>query len=75
MKSSAGNAISGFIFGAAIGLAAGLLFTPRSGDETRKKLNDKAKEYTDDVTKKLSDKIDNLREHVNEIGNEPKSNK
>ncbi len=73
MKDSTGKALSGFIFGAAIGVAAGLLFAPRSGEETRKRLQDKAKEYTDDVTQKLSDKIDNLREHVTEAGEEVKS--
>ncbi len=73
MKESTGKALSGFIIGAAVGLAAGILFAPRSGEETRKRIQDKAKEYTDDATQKLSDKIDKLREHVSEAGKEVKS--
>lgn len=73
MKESTGNTVAGFIFGAALGLATGVLFAPRSGDETRKRIHQKAKEYTDDVSHKLSEKIDDLREHVDEAGKEAKA--
>ncbi len=72
MKESTGKALAGFIFGAAVGLAAGILFAPRSGEETRKKIHQRAKEYTDDVTHKLSEKIDSMKEYVDETGKEVK---
>ncbi len=72
MKESTGKAIAGFVFGAAVGLAAGILFAPRSGEETRKKIQQKAKEYTDDVSQKISSKLDDLREHVGETGKQIK---
>lgn len=73
MKESTGKALAGFIFGAAVGLAAGILFAPRSGEETRKKIQQKAREYTDDMSHKLSEKIDDLREYVGEAGKEVKA--
>ncbi len=73
MKESTGKALAGFIFGAAVGVAAGILFAPRSGEETRKRIHDKAKEYSDEASQKLSDKIDNLREYINQTGKEVKS--
>ncbi len=72
MKESTGKTIAGFIFGAAVGLAAGMLFAPRSGVETRKKIQQRAKEYTDDVSQKISSKLDDIREYVGETGKEVK---
>ena len=73
MDKSTGKAIVGFIFGAAVGVAAGMLFAPRSGVETRKKLEKKAKEYSEDITKKVTEKIDDLKGSVNELANEAKA--
>ena len=72
MDKSTGKAIVGFIFGAAVGVAAGILFAPRSGTETRKKLEKKAKEYSDDITKNVGKKIDELKGHMDEFANEAK---
>lgn len=63
----------GFIFGAAVGMAAGLLFAPRSGAETRKNLEKKAREYSDDVVHKVGRKIDDLKGQMDEFANETKA--
>lgn len=73
MDKSTGKAVVGFIFGAAVGVAAGMLFAPRSGVETRKKIEKKAREYSDDITKKVSEKIDDLKGHMNDFANEAKA--
>ncbi len=64
MSSSNGKVLFGFIFGAAVGVAAGLLFAPSSGDETRKMLKDKSKEYSDELAKQLNLKVDELKDYV-----------
>ena len=63
----------GFIFGAAVGVAAGILFAPRSGDETRKKLQKKSKEYSDEIAKQMSAKIDDLKDYVGDVATETKA--
>jgi gas vesicle protein len=73
MDNSNGKAIVGFIFGAAVGLAAGMLFAPRSGVETRKKLEKRAREYSDDVVHKVSRKIDDLKGQMDEFANETRA--
>lgn len=73
MDKSTGKAIVGFIFGAAVGVAAGILFAPRSGVETRKKLEKKAREYSDDVVHQVTRKIDDLKGQMNEFANETKA--
>ena len=73
MSNSSGKAIVGFIFGAAVGVTAGMLFAPRSGVETRKKLEKKAREYSDDMTQKVTKKIDELKGQMDEFANETKA--
>lgn len=73
MDKSTGKAIVGFIFGAAVGMAAGLLFAPRSGAETRKNLEKKAREYSDEVAHKVGRKIDDLKGQMDEFANETKA--
>ncbi len=64
MSNSNGKILCGFIFGAAVGLAAGFLFAPTSGDETRKRLKEKGKEYSDELVKQVDVKIDELKQYV-----------
>ncbi len=54
---------SGLIIGGAIGALAGLLFAPEAGDETRKKLVDKTKEISED----LSEKFEDLKETITDV--------
>ena len=44
-KESTGFGLGGFVLGALIGGAAGLLFAPKPGKETREFLSEKAKDY------------------------------
>jgi gas vesicle protein len=55
--------IAGLIVGGAIGAIAGLLFAPETGEETRKKVVVKSKEWADE----LYNKFDDLKESVNEV--------
>ncbi len=73
MSGSNGKILFGFIFGAAVGVAAGLLFAPTSGEETRKKITDKGKEYTDDLAEKLTTKIDEVKHYVGDMANDAKA--
>lgn len=61
--------IAGITVGAAIGAIAGLLFAPESGEETRKRLQDKSKDLTDD----LHDKFDEFKDTVTEALDNVKS--
>ncbi len=66
MNSSSGKVLFGFVFGAAVGVAAGLLFAPTSGKETRKMLQDKGKEYSDDLGQQFNEKFDELKGYIKE---------
>jgi gas vesicle protein len=42
-----------FLVGAAAGVTAGFLFAPAKGEMTRKKLTDKANEFTDELKESI----------------------
>lgn len=46
-RDNEGKFFLGALIGAAAGAVAGILFAPRSGEETRKMIGDKAKDYTE----------------------------
>ncbi len=73
MSNSSGKVVFGFIFGAAVGVAAGLLFAPGSGDETRKKVKEKSKEYTDELTKQVNTRFDELKNYVGDLADETRA--
>lgn len=70
---STGKAIAGFFFGAALGVAAGLLFAPGSGVETRKKIQKKSDELSDEMLKGLDKKVDELKHFVGDLADETRA--
>lgn len=64
MSSSSGKVFAGFVIGAALGVAAGLLFAPSSGVETRKKLKKRSEELTDDLAVNLEKKLDDVKKYM-----------
>lgn len=63
---NARNIIGGFIVGAALGVAAGLLLAPTSGIRTRRKLIKGGKKIKDNVVDYVETSIDSLRSQFNE---------
>lgn len=59
--------IAGLVVGGAIGAIAGLLFAPESGQETRKKVAIKGKEWTDDLYSKFDDLKDSVVEVMEDV--------
>ncbi len=67
MKDNGGSILAGLIIGAAAGLVAGVLIAPDKGEETRDKLNKKAKKYKKDLDKyaeELGEKAKNVKSDV-----------
>jgi len=57
------DGFANFIFGLGVGLGVGLLLAPRSGEETRQLLKEKADEGTEYLKKQTAD----LRENANDL--------
>ena len=55
----------GFIFGLAAGAVAGLLLAPSSGEETRKKIAEKATDLKEDLSSQLTSTFGKISEQVN----------
>ncbi|MEJ2595745.1 MAG: YtxH domain-containing protein [bacterium] len=67
-NSSSGFAfIAGLVVGGAIGAIAGLLFAPETGEETRKKVAEKSKEWADDMYSKFDDLKDSVTEVMEDV--------
>jgi len=58
------NKLSYFFLGLGLGVAAGVLFAPKSGAETRDFLRSKAEEGTDYVKRRAEDLRDNTAEAI-----------
>lgn len=58
--------ILGVLCGAALGVVAGILLAPDSGEETRRKIANKAGDLKDDLTKNLNTSINKLSAIANE---------
>lgn len=59
------NLIGGFIAGAALGIAAGMLLAPDSGQRTRKKIVDGSIKLKDDLMNTVDSSLDNIRRQFN----------
>jgi len=57
--------IGGFIAGAALGIAAGMLLAPDSGQRTRKKIVDGSIKLKDDLMNTVDTSLDNIRRQFN----------
>jgi gas vesicle protein len=67
--SSDQKVIVGFLLGAAAGAMAGILLAPSSGEETRKKIADKATDIKDELSTQINTSFGRLSEQVtNSLG-------
>ncbi|MBL0745120.1 YtxH domain-containing protein [Chryseolinea lacunae] len=57
--------IGGFVAGAALGIAAGILLAPDSGKSTRKKIVDGSLKMKDDLMNTVDVSLDNIRKQFN----------
>jgi gas vesicle protein len=77
MQDSGSSVVTGFLIGGLIGAAAALLWAPRSGEETRAEIRNKAVEYRDrtqdvmnETMSQVQSKADDLKEDVVEKAEE-----
>lgn len=59
--------IGALVLGAVIGAAAGVLFAPNKGSETRKKLVDGANDLAGDWKQRVKSTVDGLREKADNL--------
>ena len=62
-----GKFAAGVILGALIGASLGVLFAPKSGEETRSVIKKKAKEYFDKGKEMIEDKKEDAKEAVKKV--------
>ena len=75
MAENVGSKISYFLVGLGIGALLGILFAPKSGEETREYLSKKAeegKEYAQRKARELRERADDLIERSKEIATKQK---
>lgn len=66
-KNPAKPIIGGFLVGSVIGVATALLFAPRSGEETRAEIRDKAVELRDRTTETVKDTVSQAKSKAYEL--------
>ena len=69
----AGKLLLGILSGAAAGAAVGLLFAPKRGSETRKRIADRSSEYMYGTKNKFNDLADNLSHRYESVKSKAKS--
>lgn len=65
-----GSSVGPFLLGAAVGAVAGLLFAPRSGEETRREIEEGADQMRQDAERKLSDLRSEVEQAYERVRNE-----
>lgn len=60
--------LSGFLVGSVIGAATALLFAPRSGEETRTEIRNRALELRDHATETVRDTVSQAKSKVENVG-------
>jgi len=73
MDNTTGKALVGFIVGAAVGVAAGILFAPSKGEDTRKEIKKKADEIGKEVSEQVGKKMDEMKGYMQEVANDAKT--
>ena len=59
--------IGALVLGAVIGAAAGVLFAPNKGSETRKKLVGDAKDFAGDWKERVKSTVDTVRQKADDL--------
>ncbi len=71
---NAGKFLTGLLSGAAIGAAIGLLFAPKKGADTRKKITETSDSYLKDAKSKFNNFADNVNEKAEALKARGKAN-
>ena len=63
----AGKILLGVLSGAALGAAAGILFAPKKGRDTRKNIANRSNEYMYETKSKFNDLADNISHRYDSV--------
>jgi gas vesicle protein len=67
---STSKTLLGFIAGAAVGAALGILFAPDKGTETRRKISEQSNDLADNIKGKFTDIVDGVKEKFSSLKSE-----
>ena len=67
---STSKTLLGFIAGAAVGVAIGILFAPDKGTETRRKISEQGNDLADNLKGKFTDLVDGVKEKFSSLKSE-----